>query len=165
MIKVLLSIAILILPTSTSVSMLRTPARVRLPRATHQRIIRTPRIATRHYSTKHDEHREAEAKRQEAWLRLKGNVAERIVSMKEQAQKHRDLAANNPKHADYAKTYERLAQLEIHKFELFEHTLNKIATAALYFEEPNMEDEVKLMELLHNTYAELHDTLPKDDKI
>lgn len=39
--------------------------------------------------------------------------------------------------------------------------LQKITVAGMNFEEPNLEAEKKLMKILHETYEEFHNTLPK----
>lgn len=161
MIKAILSIFTFFLATSTVFAMRHASLR---PHAPHQRAVIVKNRPTRKFST-HYENNEYETKRQEAWLKLKFDVAERICLMKEKAQKHHDLAKQKPEHAYYARAYQTLAELERDKFELFRHNVEKLSTCALYFEEPDMEAEMQLMHVLHETYAHFYDALPKDNKM
>lgn len=113
----------------------------------------------RNYSAEHDEN--FEAKRQATWLRMQMDLTERVDELKAKGAKHRVQATQ---HTNYAKAYETLAELEKDKFKLFQITLEKLNEAARYGEEPNLEDETKLLQVLHETYAEFYDALPNEDK-
>lgn len=113
----------------------------------------------RSYSTEYET--QAEAKRQETWLRMKRDVAERVNELKAKGAKHRAQVAT---HTRYARIYETLAELENDKFELFELTIDKLNESAKYFEEPSLEAETKLLQALHETYEEFYNALPPEEK-
>lgn len=162
MIKIILPIFALLIPISPAFGMRHIYAR---PHTAKQKVGITKNRPMQRYSTNHHEDNEYETKRQETWLRLKFDVAERICLMKEKAKKHHELAKQKPHHAYYARACQTLAELEHAKFELFKHTIEKLGTSALYFEEPDMEAEFKLMAVLDETHAHFYNALPNDDKI
>lgn len=118
------------------------------------------RVLTRRYSTEHEGH--TEAKRQEAWLRMKMDVAERVSALKTKGMEHR---AKSTQHTHHARVYDTLAELEKEKFELFQITIEKLNEAAMHFEEPNIETEANLMKVLTETYEEFYEALPLEEKL
>lgn len=160
--------------TLTSSYAMRAPLRARpCQRPTSGPALRAiaPRISGnlphRYYSTEHEEH--TQTKRKETWARIKNCATERARELRAMGAKHREaelkLRAQMAHHIRFLRIYETLAQLEIEKFRLFELTINKLNESAHSFEEPNLETEAKLLQLLHETYEEFYDALPEEDKL
>lgn len=130
-----------------------------LQAATHAPVIKVPIPKTVAWSYSGNR---ANAEHTDAWLKIKADVDQRVKELKARAKKHHGLAN---RHTHYARNYEQLADLEKTKYELFKSYLEKLATAALYFEEPDVQTEAQILETLYETSAQLHSELPKDDKI
>jgi hypothetical protein len=121
----------------------------------------------RNFSTAHEDH--TQTKRQETWARIKNCATERARELRAMGAKHRDaelkLRAQMAQHIRFLRIYETLAQLEVEKFRLFELTINRLNESAHYCEEPNLDTEAKLLQLLHETYEEFYNALPEEDKL
>ncbi|GMU19276.1 MAG: hypothetical protein AMXMBFR12_04680 [Candidatus Babeliales bacterium] len=186
--QILLILAIAI--TTHNLYSMRATCRARPPQAQHKFALQTPQMAlsksrallntwrtnpTRPYSGLGEAHdlsgaksnfneknkasyEQAKAKQPATWLNMELRVSERVSELQAQARKHHDQTRQ---HGYYARTYETLAELEIEKHILFKHMVHKLTVAGENFEDPNLETEKKLMEILHKTYEEFHTALPK----
>ncbi len=116
----------------------------------------------------HD-HAQSETKRKQTWEHIKREVDERASQLRAQAAKHHaheaKLRAQLAHHIRYARIYHTLAELEQDKFRLFALSIEKLNESCKYHQEPDLETETMLLQALHETYNQLYDALPEDEKI
>lgn len=133
-----------------------------------------PHILIRKYARRapddsfHDE-ASIEAKRKQTWERIKREVDQRANEFRAKAAKHQaqetKLRAQLAHHTRYARIYHTLAELEQDKFRLFALSIEKLNESCKYYQEPDLETETMLLKALHETYNQLYDALPEDEKI
>ncbi len=103
------------------------------------------------------------------WERIKQDVDQRAAALRAKAAQHQAqeamLRAQLAHHIRSARVYQTLADLEHEKFRLFALTLEKLHEASRYCQELDLSTETQLLETLEQTYCQLYDSLPEDEKI